>query len=48
MVIGEFNQLFRKEYIDNFFYMNECNQYELYEPDVDGKPDEELPGMYNA
>lgn len=43
IVIGEFNQTFKRVEVDYFFFINDCNIYELYEIDEDGKPDEELP-----
>lgn len=43
IVIGEFNQTFKRLEVDYFFFINDCNIYELYEIDEDGKPDEELP-----
>jgi hypothetical protein len=35
MAIGEFNQLFKREEIEEFFFANETFIYELYEIDSD-------------
>ncbi|CAD8198199.1 unnamed protein product [Paramecium octaurelia] len=43
MVIGEFNQTFKRAEMELFFFINDFNIYELYELDEDERPDEELP-----
>ncbi|CAK94583.1 unnamed protein product (macronuclear) [Paramecium tetraurelia] len=43
MVIGEFNQTFKRAEMELFFFINDFNIYELYEMDEDERPDEELP-----
>ncbi|CAD8107646.1 unnamed protein product [Paramecium sonneborni] len=43
MVIGEFNQTFKRAEMELFFFLNDFNVYELYEMDEYERPDEELP-----
>ncbi|CAD8188676.1 unnamed protein product [Paramecium octaurelia] len=43
MVIGEFNQTFKRAEMELFFFLNDFSIYELYEMDEYERPDEELP-----